>query len=207
MIDRLTDLEIREAFHCLLVANIPESYRAPATGIAPLRLKGGVNLRFFHESARYSEDIDFDLIPARGPSFQSQLVKVLNSPAFRKALLAVGITEVELSDLDGGDRGFKQKMRIMSGGVLFPTKIEVSYREETPAGEALVLEIPALLRERYGLRQPVQLAAYPGAVSRVSTLSCSSSRRLLSCRRSCGARPLKHGQTFSGRFGNGSRVC
>ena len=130
----IADLEAREAFHSLLLAYLPESYRAP-TGErpAPLRLKGGVN-----------------------------------TPAFRRALLAAGIEDLTLSALDEGGKGsagFKQKVQLIRGGVPLPTKIEGSYREETAPGEAIAAPIPDPFIARYRLGHAPVVAAYPAPVA------------------------------------------
>jgi hypothetical protein len=165
----VTEIEAREAFHTLLLAFIPSAYREP-TGVrpAPLRLKGGVNLRLFHASERFSEDIDFDLTPARGPQFLTQLRRLLVDPSFRRALLRVGIEDLTLSALEGGgsdSAGFKQKVRLIRGGVSLPTKIEGSYREETAPEEAVAAPIPQSFVARYRLGNAPIVAGYPAPVA------------------------------------------
>ena len=54
----LTDLDAREQFHLLFLERL---LRASERGIYVL--KGGVNLRFFHQSPRYSEDMDIVVRP------------------------------------------------------------------------------------------------------------------------------------------------
>ena|SRR5229473_2304890 len=49
----LTDLEAREALHVLLLSRLSQELRPDA-----FVLKGGVNLRLFFDSPRYSEDIE-----------------------------------------------------------------------------------------------------------------------------------------------------
>ena len=51
----LNDIAVREAFHVALLRRL-----APTGGIPRWRLKGGVNLRLFFGSPRYSEDMDLD---------------------------------------------------------------------------------------------------------------------------------------------------
>lgn len=166
----ISDLEAREAFHALLLAHLPESYRAPGGGQqAPLRLKGGVNLRLFHRSERFSEDMDFDLTPDRGPQFLTHLRKLLlESPPLRRALLRAGIEDLTVSVLDGGgpgSAGFKQKVQLICGGVPLPTKIEGSYREETLPAEAIAQPIPAPFVTRYRLEPAPMVATYPAPVA------------------------------------------
>jgi hypothetical protein len=69
--------------------------------------------------------------------------------------------QLQLSELDGGDGGFKQKLRLIAGGVSYPTKIEVSYHEETDPAEASVQIIPEPYQSRYRLPVPTKVAAYP----------------------------------------------
>lgn len=164
------DWEAREAFHTLLLAHLPASYRAPAEGRpAPVRLKGGVNLRLYHASPRYSEDMDFDVTRERGPQFVAQLRKVLmeNSP-FRAALLKQGIEDLDVSAIDGGGpntAGFKQKVRLIRGGVKLPTKVEGSYRGETLPQEAVGLPIPEVFVRAYGLPEASIVSSYPAPVA------------------------------------------
>ena len=54
----LTAIQAREAVHVLLLRRLQDVQDARA-----VILKGGVNLRLFHGSPRYSEDIDLDGVP------------------------------------------------------------------------------------------------------------------------------------------------
>ncbi len=165
----LTELEVREAFHCILLMHLPKEYRDPTIGEPPLRLKGGVNLRLFHRSPRYSEDIDFDLMPKRATKFIEHLRNLLiEDPGFRRALLKVGITDLAVSVIDGGgnnSRGFKQKLNLIYGGIQYATQIEASHREETRASEASRVPIPEHLCKRYHVPAGARIAAYPGPVA------------------------------------------
>jgi predicted nucleotidyltransferase component of viral defense system len=110
--------------------------------------------------------MDFDLSPGRGPRFIGHLRRLLtNSPPFRQHLLTLGIQNLEVSDLEGGDGGFKQKVRVIAGGVRHPTRVEVAYHEETAPGEALVASIPEPFHSRYRLRSAVRIAAYPATTA------------------------------------------
>ena len=84
----LTDTQAREAFHFTLlrrlVGQVPES----------LRLKGGVNLRLFFGSVRYSEDMDLDADLRLQPRLVDQLQRIIVAPDYRKELLQLGIEDV-----------------------------------------------------------------------------------------------------------------
>ena len=88
----LTDLEVREAFHCTLlrrlVAKVPEG----------LRLKEGVNLRLFFGSERYSEDMDFDADQRLNAKMRRVLDGIVNESGFRRELLNLGIDDVIAPD-------------------------------------------------------------------------------------------------------------
>ncbi len=175
----LSELEVREAFHCTLLANLPSDYRDPPVGAPALRLKGGVNLRLFLDSPRYSEDVDFDLMPKRGPKFLDHLKQLLADSRFLSALLKLGITGVSINKIHGGrsdSHGFRQKLALTHGGVQYATKIEVSYREETPAGDAQCLPIPDRLCQRYGIASGVRVAAYPSTVAAMHKVLALSRR-------------------------------
>jgi predicted nucleotidyltransferase component of viral defense system len=125
----LDPIQIREAFHCLVLQSV-----APGEGIA-LRVKGGVNLRFFYGSERYSEDMDLDADPRLRQRLKALLRKTLHAPTLRRELLALGIRDVDLPERPAKDTDtvLRYKLGLIAGGVRYPTKIEVSYRGEAPA--------------------------------------------------------------------------
>jgi len=128
----LDPTQIREAFHCLVLQAI-----APAEGLA-LRLKGGVNLRFFYGSERYSEDMDLDADPRLRQRLKAVLRKTLHAPTLRRELLMLGIRDLDVPEKPAKDTDtvLRYKLRLIAAGVPYPTKIEVSYRGEAPAGWA-----------------------------------------------------------------------
>ncbi len=128
----LDPIQIREAFHCLVLQAI-----APAEGLA-LRLKGGVNLRFFYGSERYSEDMDLDADPRLRQRLKAVLRKTLHAPTLRRELLLLGIRDLDVPEKPAKDTDtvLRYKLRLIAAGVPYPTKIEVSYRGEAPAGWA-----------------------------------------------------------------------
>ena len=78
-----SDTQIREVFHFhfldrLLKLSDPGLYI----------LKGGVNLRFFFMSPRYSEDMDIDVLAGRVATLKKNGYKILNERAFRRSLRA-----------------------------------------------------------------------------------------------------------------------
>lgn len=134
----LTDTQAREAFHFTLLRRLVE--RVPNG----LRLKGGVNLRLFFDSVRYSEDMDLDADLRLHPRVLDELRRIIGAPAFRNELLQFGIDDVTTpaSPAKSTDTTLRFKVAVVKGGVSLPTKVEVSFRGTTPAAWA-VLDTPS----------------------------------------------------------------
>lgn len=96
-------------------------------------LKGGVNLRFFFNSPRYSEDMDLDVLTGSVSTLKKNGYKILNDSGFRRTLQTFGIEEVIPNDPVKAKhtettQRFKLKI-ITSSGESLPTKIEFSRRK------------------------------------------------------------------------------
>lgn len=129
----LTDTQAREAFHFTLLRRLVE--QVPEG----LRLKGGVNLRLFFGSVRYSEDMDLDADLRLQTRIVEQLHRIIVAPDYRKQLLQLGIEDVSTapSPAKTTDTTLRFKAAVVKGGVALPTKVEVSFRGSTPVGWAV----------------------------------------------------------------------
>lgn len=123
------DRKLREIFHfCFLERLLKLS--DPALYI----LKGGVNLRFFLHSPRYSEDMDIDVVAGSVETLKKNSYKILNDPSFQRLLLTYGIRSIEPNNpgkakqTDTTQR-FKVGLITMPGERL-PTKVEFSRRQK-----------------------------------------------------------------------------
>jgi hypothetical protein len=87
-------------------------------------------------SERYSEDMDLDADPRLRQRLKAVLRKTLHAPTLRRALLILGIRDLDVPDKPAKDTDtvLRYKLRLIAAGVPYPTKIEVSYRGEAPAG-------------------------------------------------------------------------
>ncbi len=88
-----SELELREVFHfCfleqLLKISDPNLYI----------LKGGVNLRFYFKSPRYSEDLDIDVVTVSVDTLKKNVYKILNDPVFLRKLKTYGIENLILNN-------------------------------------------------------------------------------------------------------------
>ena len=133
--DNYSDLEIREVFHL-------EFLRYLGRRIKPdcYALKGGVNLRLFFNSIRYSEDMDLDAVGIRVYLLKEHVMGILQSKAFQGNLKPFGIKEIvppviERAKQTETTQRFKIHL-ITSANLDLFTKIEFSRRGMS--GEAIV---------------------------------------------------------------------
>jgi len=120
-------LQQREVFHLEFLrwfsrkAN-PKSYA----------LKGGVNMRFFFNNIRYSEDMDLDVLDIRVDILQDMVLIILQAQNFNDSLRPYGIEGIIIPDMANAKQTditqrFKIHLVTFSGEDLF-TKIEFSRR-------------------------------------------------------------------------------
>lgn len=130
-----------------------------------IALKGGSNLRFFFESIRYSEDIDFDVTSITKETLRNKVERVLAGAALGAPLRAGGIEIAEVSAPKQTETTQRWKVGLTVRGSAAPlrTKIEFSRRRaiEGAVFEATSLSITrpygmtAVLASHYGLRAAV----------------------------------------------------
>ena len=123
----VTSLQIRELFHFLFLEQLLKT-TSPRLYI----LKGGVNLRFFFKSPRYSEDIDLDVMKTSVETLKKNGYKILNAAPFRRTLSTYGIESLKINDpLKAKHTETTQRFKVqlhLTSGEVFPTKIEFSRR-------------------------------------------------------------------------------
>jgi predicted nucleotidyltransferase component of viral defense system len=117
--------ELREFFHLVFLKNL--SLRLSGRTYA---VKGGICLRFFHQSPRFSEDMDFD-ITAQVPlhTLGKAVDQIVQSRSFLGQLIPHGITKMDVRKPKQTDTTQRWKFTLYLGPSLsLPTKIEFSKR-------------------------------------------------------------------------------
>lgn len=169
----ISGIEAREAVHVLLLSELQGVKDARA-----VVLKGGVNLRLFHGSPRYSEDMDLDGEPDARLAIRSTIRGIFEDRAFARSLTRVGLRGVDPKE--GPDKDtestFRFKFHVLApGGQSYGTKVEVSFRDRNEA-DAYELAEPdpsrtrkylppdeSLMVQRYGrdaaIRQKIEALA------------------------------------------------
>ncbi len=122
-----TSLQMREVFHLEFLRWFSRKLEADR-----YCLKGGVNLRLFFKSIRYSEDMDIDLIGTRVDKVKKTVMDILSVRGFSDSLKSFGIEKVVPPDITKAKQTettqrFKIHLLTSAGEDLF-TKIEFSRR-------------------------------------------------------------------------------
>ena len=144
----LSDTQIREVFHfCFLERLLKLS--DPSIYI----LKGGVNLRFFFNSPRYSEDLDIDVLAGSVATLKKNGYKILQDAAFKRSLRLFDIEDIEINDPNKAKQTTTtQRFRfalITPAGHRLPTKVEFSRRAQGKADDAPMELIDPDIARRY----------------------------------------------------------
>lgn len=173
-----TQLQLVEIFHI-------EFLRYLAAGMPPglWALKGGVNLRLFFKSIRYSEDIDLDVNGLPVDSVKKRVMRILASPSFRENLKTYGIIEIKPPDIiNAKQTATTQRFKVhivTSAGEDYFTKVEFSRRGFQ--GEPVAEPVPAAALRPYGMA-PLVVRHYPAAIAAAQKISAVLSRSTLQVR-------------------------
>ena len=123
----INPLQMREVFHLEFLR-----WFARKLETGRYALKGGVNLRLFFKSTRYSEDMDIDVKGARVERIKKTVMEILAVRGFTDSLKSFGIEKVVAPDLTKSKQTettqrFKIHLLTTGGEDLF-TKVEFSRR-------------------------------------------------------------------------------
>lgn len=121
----LTDKQAIEIFHLIFLRVLKNHLDSNLYAI-----KGGCNLRFFFESIRYSEDIDFDVQVISQHTLKKKVDTILNGTPLRHGLANYQLTVENISTPKQTDTVQRWKVGIRAANRIriIPTKIEFSRR-------------------------------------------------------------------------------
>ncbi len=146
----LTPIQFVEAFHLTLLrvleAKVDRSWYV---------VKGGVNLRAWFGSARYSQDMDLDVLRGEVFEWRDRLDGVLAAPALVTQLRALGLRVTRTSKPKQTETTQRWKIEVEARAVGVPlhTKVELSRRGN---GDVHALEpVLAEIVRPYGLPAPI----------------------------------------------------
>lgn len=152
-----TPLQMREVFHLEFLRWFGRKMKADCYA-----LKGGINLRLFFQSTRYSEDMDIDSQRVSVEKVKKTAMEILSSKGFSDSLRSFGVEKIVLPDITKAKQTkttqrFKIHLLTQAGEDFF-TKIEFSRRgfqgaptvESVPAQILRVYKMTPLLVPHYG---------------------------------------------------------
>ena len=153
----LTPVSAREAFHVLLLEYLIARLRSELP--SAFALKGGVNLRLYFGSPRYSQDIDFDAEPRLRSAMRGAIRQGLQDPEIRRAFVELGGDDIRvpIDPVKDTATTLRFKFGVVLGGVDHPTKIEVSFRARPALDVAVAEAAPSSLVDPY--RVPATILA------------------------------------------------
>ncbi|HEX5062326.1 MAG TPA: nucleotidyl transferase AbiEii/AbiGii toxin family protein [Kofleriaceae bacterium] len=131
-----------------------------------LAIKGGINLRFFFQSVRFSEDLDLDVAKMAKGTLENRVDKLLVSPAVTAPLRSRGITLKEVSKPKQTETVQRWKIALATAGGAFSehTKLEFSRRGGTDDADldpvdpaiAKAYALPSFLATHYRCAEAVR---------------------------------------------------
>ncbi len=148
----LTQVQAIECFHLAFIQVLSSRFDQ-----RNYVLKGGANLRYFFNSHRYSEDIDFDALIEQVWKLEEKVDEVLDSSAVTSLLRSKGITveSVTKAKLTETTQRWKVLLAVSGREGTISTKIEFSRRN---GDERWLLEaVPDRVVAPYALRAPTLL--------------------------------------------------
>lgn len=171
-------LEVREIFHLEFLRWFGRKVKSKLYAV-----KGGVNLRFFFKSFRYSEDLDIDARGIRKDSLTETVMGVLEAGSFQNTLRAFGVERVVPPDIIKAKQTettqrFKVHLITGAGEDLF-TKIEFSRRGFS--GNIIVEGVSEDLTQAYKI-SPVLVPHYDIVSAIKQKLHALSARRVTQAR-------------------------
>lgn len=112
-----------EKFHLVFLRHF-----APLVSPGTICLKGGVNLRLYHQSPRLSEDMDFDARVVGVEILKKNVNKVLAGRPLQTELSAAGISLGEIKPAKQTPMVQRWKLHVLCQDQSIPTRLEFSRR-------------------------------------------------------------------------------
>lgn len=166
--DQVTPIRLVEQFHLLFLVQLCRRVDKRAVVV-----KNGCNLRFFHRSIRYSEDMDLDVGRIERLVLRDKVREIFASRPFAQILEARGTHIAHVTEPKQTDTTQRWKLGLRAEGATlqFPTKIEFSRRDlddgvafgSVDASLARAYQLPPLMASHYdaatAFRQKVEALA------------------------------------------------
>jgi predicted nucleotidyltransferase component of viral defense system len=144
-----TQIQRTEYFH-LVFLRLLESRLDRASWV----VKGGVNLRAWFGSLRYSEDLDIDAVRGSVHRLTDKVDKLLAAVAFRDLLASQGISVVRSSKPKQTETTQRWKFEIRAEGTSVPLHTRIEFSRRGSAEEYVLEPVRPEIVRPYGLLAP-----------------------------------------------------
>jgi predicted nucleotidyltransferase component of viral defense system len=144
-----------ELFHLVFL----RALTAKGDDKARIALKGGCNLRFFFESVRYSEDIDFDVVSITKETLRNKVDRLLSGPIVVTPLRAAGLDVSEVTAPKQTDTTQRWKVGLVVRGASVPLRTKIEFSRRSAIAGAVFEATSLALTRPYGLT-PVLASHY-----------------------------------------------
>ena len=167
--------QLRELFHLTLLRHLGARLSGRSYAV-----KGGICLRFFHRSARLSEDMDLDIVSnVRPETLRNAVDSVLGGQALLSSLMPARVLQLTATKPKQTETTQRWKVSLhLAGGESLPTRLEFSRRKDHIEFAAGVPDAELLRRHRL---PPFAARFYPApamAAQKVAALAAPARNAL-----------------------------
>lgn len=124
-------------------------------------VKGGANLRYFFNSHRYSEDIDFDAVDEEGWKLEEKVDEVLAAPAIAVLLRTAAMTVKQVAKPKQTDTTQRWKVLLTTPSRDEPISTKIEFSRRNGDRRWLLEAVPDRVVAPYALRAPTLLHYMP----------------------------------------------
>lgn len=119
-------------------------------------LKGGVNLRYFFASVRYSADIDLDINGVDGRKLEDQVDKTLVSDALTIVLRSAGVRVLsdQITKPKQTETTRRWKVQIVAEGLRTPVRTKIEFSARNGEDRFALDTVPDEVTRPYAMRPP-----------------------------------------------------
>jgi predicted nucleotidyltransferase component of viral defense system len=114
-------------------------------------VKGGINLRFFFGSVRYSEDIDFDVVVIAKGTLENRVNRLLAAPTVVSPLRARGIDVANVTTPKQTETTQRWKVGLRATSIPFELRTKIEFSRRDAIDGAAFEAIDAGLARAHGL--------------------------------------------------------
>lgn len=172
------NLQVREIFHIEFLRSFTKKVRPSLYAV-----KGGVNMRLFFGSVRYSEDMDLDVNTIHVNTLRDTVMKIIGSSSFQNELKSFGIAKILLPDITKAKQTettqrFKIHLITHRDEDLF-TKVEFSRRQSS--GNAVVEPVLEKVLRQYRM-SPLIVSHYDAKSAVIQKINALANRKAVQAR-------------------------